>query len=186
MSCMDKLAFVMFLFIYSGFRFCLWFILMTVPRLFIVLGPHVNQHWDLFWMLVVLQRQFSHNSDNNSSPNLCSSEFKVKISLSCYSSKTVKTVTFVYVCMFVCVGRCLRDVSAKSHCPTLTPLVRRGVGTVGLTHPVKRVVFRHSESEDRTLEAMATPLRTDLMGTNRLTCPRDMVSQNCLEALFLT
>lgn len=87
--------------------------------------------------------------------------------------------------MCVCTGLCLKDVLVKSRCPTLTPLVRQGAGTAGLTLPVRRAVFRRSESEGRTLEAMATHLRTDLMGTSRLTCQKDMVSQTLLDT-YLT
>lgn len=83
---------------------------------------------------------------------------------------------FVCLCVCVCVGLCLRDVSVKSRCPTPTPLVRRVVGTAVLTPPVRRTVFKHSESEGRILEAMATPLRTDRTGTSPLTCLKDMVS----------
>lgn len=76
----------------------------------------------------------------------------------------------------VFLGLCLRAVSVKSHCHTPTLRVLQGVGTVVLTHPIRRAVFRHSEPEGRIQEAMATPPRTDLMGINLLTCQRVMVS----------
>lgn len=88
------------------------------------------------------------------------------------------------VCLCVCLGLSLRDVSVKSRFPILTLLVQRGAGTVGLTRPVRRTVFRCSESEGRTPGAMATPLRIDLRGTNRLTYQRDMVSPAVLEFTY--
>lgn len=81
----------------------------------------------------------------------------------------------------MCLGRSLRGVSVKSRFRILTLLVQRGAGTVGLTRPARRTVFRRSESEGRTPGAMATPLRIDLRGTNRLTCQRDTVSPAFLE-----
>lgn len=74
----------------------------------------------------------------------------------------------------------MRDVSVKNRCPTPIPLVLQEAGTVGLTLPVRKAVFRRSESEGRTPEVMATPLKTDLMGTNHLTCQRDTVSDEFL------
>lgn len=94
---------------------------------------------------------------------------------------TISYVSYQRVCLCVCLGPSLRDVSVKSHFRILTLLVQRGAGTVGLTHPARRTVFRHSESEGRTPGVMATPLRIDLRGTNHLTCQRDMVSPAVLE-----
>lgn len=79
-------------------------------------------------------------------------------------------------CVWMCAGLCLRDASTKSHFPIQTPPGQRVVGTVALSHPVRRTVFRCSESEVRTLEATVIPLRADHMDTNHQTCLRDMVS----------
>lgn len=77
-----------------------------------------------------------------------------------------------------------RAASAKSRCPTPTPPAPRAAGTAGWTHRVRRAVCRLCESEGRTPEVMATPLRTDLTGINRLICQRDTVrSQTHLSAI---
>lgn len=88
------------------------------------------------------------------------------------------------VCVFLFFfspGLCSRDVSVKSRCLTLTPLALQVAVIVDWTPPVRRAVFRASESGGRTLEVMATPLKTDLMGTSSQISLRDTVSNSLIQ-----
>lgn len=92
-------------------------------------------------------------------------------------------VIYLTVCVFFFFssGLCSKDVSVKSRCLTLTPLALQVAVIVDWTPPVRRAVFRASESEGRTLEVMATPLKTDLMGTSSQISLRDMVSNSLIQ-----
>lgn len=99
-----------------------------------------------------------------------------------------RSAPVIYLTVCVCVflfffspGLCSRDVSVKSRCLTLTPLALQVAVIVDWTPPVRRAVFRASESGGRTLEVMATPLKTDLMGTSSQISLRDTVSNSLIQ-----